>query len=94
MSLVYAECPLNVWASLAAEYFFDAIRDEDTQHATRLTGAKDLKSALAYSKKYEAAKTVSKTSRQVRSVEIEEDTGKEKDEKFEFLVKSVGKTIE
>ncbi|GBO06902.1 Transposon Ty3-G Gag-Pol polyprotein [Araneus ventricosus] len=35
---------------------------------------KDLKSALAYSMKYEAAKTVSKTTRNVRSIEIEDET--------------------
>ncbi|GBN51863.1 hypothetical protein AVEN_20556-1 [Araneus ventricosus] len=75
MSLAYAECPQDVRDSLAAQYFVDAIRDEDTQHATRLMDAKDLKSALAYSMKYEAAKTVSKTSRNVRSIEIEDDTG-------------------
>ncbi|GBO44866.1 hypothetical protein AVEN_108651-1 [Araneus ventricosus] len=76
MSLAYAECPQDVRDSLAAQYFVDAIRDEDTQHATRLMDAKDLKSALAYSMKYEAAKTVSKTSRNVRSVEVEDGTGK------------------
>ncbi|GBN20266.1 hypothetical protein AVEN_106505-1, partial [Araneus ventricosus] len=63
MSLAYAECPMDVRESLAAQYFVDAIRDEDTQHSTRLMDAKDLKSSLAYSMKYEAARTVSKTSR-------------------------------
>ncbi|GBL73575.1 Retrovirus-related Pol polyprotein from transposon 297 [Araneus ventricosus] len=63
MSLAYAECPLDVRESLAAQYFVDAIRDEDTQHSTRLMDAKELKSSLAYSMKYEAARTVSKTSR-------------------------------
>ncbi|GBM82103.1 hypothetical protein AVEN_161654-1 [Araneus ventricosus] len=46
--------------SLAAQYFVDAIRDEDTQHSTRLMDAKDLKSSLAYSMKYEAARSVSR----------------------------------
>ncbi|GBM01320.1 hypothetical protein AVEN_45237-1 [Araneus ventricosus] len=72
MSLAYAECPQDIRDSLAAQYFVDAIRDEDTQHATRLMDAEDLKSALAHSMKYEAAKTVSKTSRNVRSIEIED----------------------
>ncbi|GBN99166.1 hypothetical protein AVEN_67144-1 [Araneus ventricosus] len=63
MSLAYAECPQDVRGSLSAQYFVEAIRDEDTQHTTRLMDAKDLKSALAYSMKHEAAKTVSKTSR-------------------------------
>ncbi|GBN47787.1 hypothetical protein AVEN_238445-1 [Araneus ventricosus] len=85
MSLAYAECPQDIRDSIAAQYFVDAIRDEDTQHATRLMDAKDLKSALAYSMKYEAAKTVSKTSRNVRSIEVEDGTGKEKDEKFDWL---------
>ncbi|GBN05127.1 Retrovirus-related Pol polyprotein from transposon 17.6 [Araneus ventricosus] len=93
MSLAYAECPQDVRDSLAAQYFVDAIRDEDTQHATRLMDAKDLKSALAYSMKYEAAKTVSKRSGHVRSIEIEDDTGKEKDEKFDWLLKTLEKLL-
>ncbi|GBM18800.1 Retrovirus-related Pol polyprotein from transposon 297 [Araneus ventricosus] len=90
ISLVYAECPQDVRDSLAAQY---AIRDEDTQHATRLMDAKDMKSALAYSIRYEAAKTVSKTSRNVRSIEIEDGTGKEKDGKFDCLLKTLEKLL-
>ncbi|GBM76644.1 hypothetical protein AVEN_234863-1 [Araneus ventricosus] len=45
---VEAECPQDVRDNLAAQYFVDAIRYEDTQHATRLMDTKDLKSALAY----------------------------------------------
>ncbi|GBN70184.1 Retrovirus-related Pol polyprotein from transposon 297 [Araneus ventricosus] len=93
MSLAYAECPQDVRDSLAAQYFVDAIRDEDTQHATRLMDAKGLKSALAYSMKYEAAKTVSKTSRNVRSIEVENGTGKEKDKKFDCLLKTLEKLL-
>ncbi|GBL81193.1 Retrovirus-related Pol polyprotein from transposon 412 [Araneus ventricosus] len=93
MSLAYAECPQDDRDSLAAQYFVDAIRDEDNQHATRLMDAKDLKSALAYSMKYEAAKTVSKTSRNVRSIEVEDGTGKEKDEKFDCLLKTLEKLL-
>ncbi|GBN34242.1 hypothetical protein AVEN_237809-1 [Araneus ventricosus] len=93
MSLAYAECPQDVRESLAAQYFVDAIRDEDTQHTTRLMDAKDLKSALAYSMKYEAAKTVSKTSRNVRSIEIEDGTAKEKDEKFDCLLETLEKLL-
>ncbi|GBL74018.1 hypothetical protein AVEN_230933-1 [Araneus ventricosus] len=93
MSLAYAECPQDVRDSLAAQYFVDANRDEDTQHATRLMDVKDLKSALAYSMKYEAAKTVSKTSRNVRSIEIEDGTGKEKDEKFDCFLETLEKLL-
>ncbi|GBM87209.1 hypothetical protein AVEN_129728-1 [Araneus ventricosus] len=89
MSLAYAECPQDVRDSLAPQYVVDAIRDEDTQHATRLMDAKDLESALAYSMKYEAAKIVSKTSRNVRPIVIEDGTGKEKDEKFDCLLEKL-----
>ncbi|GBN97240.1 hypothetical protein AVEN_46627-1 [Araneus ventricosus] len=85
MSLAYAEFPLDVRESLAAQYFVDAIRDEDTQHSTRLMDAKDLKSSLAYSMKYEAARTVSKTSRHVRSMGTDDHTSRERDDKFEFF---------
>ncbi|GBO07225.1 hypothetical protein AVEN_225114-1 [Araneus ventricosus] len=42
MSLAYAECPQDVRDSLAAQYFVDAIRDEDTQHAARFDGCQGL----------------------------------------------------
>ncbi|GBM77868.1 hypothetical protein AVEN_202735-1 [Araneus ventricosus] len=93
MSLAYAECPLDVRESLAAQYFVDAIRDEDTQHSTRLMDAKDLKSSLAYSMKYEAARTVSKTSRHVRSKGTEDHTSTERDDKFEFFFNRLEKLL-
>ncbi|GBN54821.1 hypothetical protein AVEN_133110-1 [Araneus ventricosus] len=93
MSLAYAKCPQDVRDSLEAQYFVDAISDEDTQHATKLMDAKDLKSTLAYSMKYEAAKTVYKTSRNVRSIEIEDGTLKEKDEIFDCLLETLEKLL-
>ncbi|GFS99822.1 uncharacterized protein NPIL_159621 [Nephila pilipes] len=84
MSLVYAECPLDIRESLTAQYFVDPIRDEDTQHSMRLMDAKDFKSVLAYSMKYEAARTVSKTSKHVRSIDLGDDS-KKKEDKFESL---------
>ncbi|GBM41040.1 hypothetical protein AVEN_180947-1 [Araneus ventricosus] len=86
MSLAYAECPPDVRESLAAQYFIDAIRDEDTQHSPRFMDAKDLKSALAYSMKYETARTVSKTSRHARSMEIEDNNSRERDDKLEYFL--------
>ncbi|GBN14660.1 hypothetical protein AVEN_236484-1 [Araneus ventricosus] len=92
-SLAYAECPLDVRESLAAQYFVDAIRDEDTQHSTRLMDAKDLKSSLTYSMKYEAARTVSKTSRHVRSIETEDHMSRERDDKFEVFFNRLEKLL-
>ncbi|GBM33872.1 hypothetical protein AVEN_5918-1 [Araneus ventricosus] len=93
MRVSYAECPLDVRESLTGQYFVDVIRDEDTQHSTRLTDAKDLKSALAYRMKYKAAKTVSKSPRHVRSIEIEDDIGREREDKFEYLFKRLEKLL-
>ncbi|GBM76779.1 hypothetical protein AVEN_124031-1 [Araneus ventricosus] len=93
MSLAYAECPLDVRESLAAQYFVDAIRDEDTQHSTRLMDAKDLKSSLTYSMKYEAARTVSKTSKHIRAIETEDHMSREIDDKFEFFFNRLEKLL-
>ncbi|GBN00146.1 hypothetical protein AVEN_77788-1 [Araneus ventricosus] len=93
MSQAYAECPLDVRESLAAQYFVKAIKDEDTQHSTRLMDAKDLKSSLAYSMEYEAARTVPKTSRHIRSIETEDHMSKERDDKFEFFFNRLEKLL-
>ncbi|GBL82259.1 hypothetical protein AVEN_252438-1 [Araneus ventricosus] len=93
MSLAYAECPLDVRKSLAAQYFVDAIRDEETQVSTRLMDFTDLKSALAYSIKFEFAKTASKISIHARSIETDDDTWKERDDKFESLLKAMEKLV-
>ncbi|GBM33258.1 hypothetical protein AVEN_101605-1 [Araneus ventricosus] len=93
MSLAYAECSLDVRESLAAQYFVDAIRDKDMQHSTRLMDARDLKSSLAYSMKYEAARTVSKTSGHVRSIETEDNMSGERDNKFELFFNRLEKLL-
>ncbi|GBM67441.1 hypothetical protein AVEN_265396-1 [Araneus ventricosus] len=69
MSLAYSEFPLYVRVSLAVQFFVYVIRDEDTQLSTvgwRLMKFTDLKSALAYSLKYEAVKIASKISMHAR----------------------------
>ncbi|GBO10561.1 hypothetical protein AVEN_49263-1, partial [Araneus ventricosus] len=93
MSLAYAECPLDIRESLAVQFFVDAIRDEETQLSTRLMDFTDLKSALAYSMKFESAKTASKISIHARSIETEDDTWKERDDKFESLLKALEKLV-
>ncbi|GBN31869.1 hypothetical protein AVEN_86952-1 [Araneus ventricosus] len=94
MSLAYAECPLDVRESLAAQYFVDAIRDEETQLSTRLMDFTDLKAGLAYSMKFESAKTTSKISIHARSMETDDDTWKERDDKFDSLLKALETLVE
>ncbi|GBO18233.1 hypothetical protein AVEN_39263-1 [Araneus ventricosus] len=91
MSLADAECSLDFRESLAVHFFVDAIKDEDTQLSTRVMDFTDLKSALAYNMKSEFTKTASKIFRKTRSIEIEDNTGEEKDEKFESLLRALEK---
>ncbi|GBN76873.1 hypothetical protein AVEN_132878-1 [Araneus ventricosus] len=93
MSLAYAECPQDVRESLAAQYFVGAIRVEDTQHSTRVMDIEDLKSSLTYSMKYEAARTVSKTTKHVRSIDTEDHMSRERDDKFEFFFNRLEKLL-
>ncbi|GBN10268.1 hypothetical protein AVEN_153179-1 [Araneus ventricosus] len=53
----------------------------------------DLKSALAYSMKFEFAKTASKISVHAWSIKTEGDTRKERDVKFESLLKALEKLV-
>ncbi|GBN44532.1 hypothetical protein AVEN_273601-1 [Araneus ventricosus] len=93
ISLAYAECPLDVRESIAVEFFVDALRDEETQLSKRLMDFTDLKSALTYSMKIETAKTASKISLHARSIETEDDIWKERDHKFESLLKALEKLV-
>ncbi|GBM67566.1 hypothetical protein AVEN_73698-1 [Araneus ventricosus] len=93
MCLAYSECPLDVRESLAAQYFVDAIRDENTQLSTSLMDFTDLKSALAYSMKFESAKTASKISIHARSIETKDNAWRERDDKFESLLKEFEKLV-
>ncbi|GBM65614.1 hypothetical protein AVEN_164721-1 [Araneus ventricosus] len=54
----------------------------------------DLKSALAYSMKYEASKIASKISIHARPIRIENNAGKRKVEKFESLVGALEKLLD
>ncbi|GBN65898.1 Retrovirus-related Pol polyprotein from transposon 297 [Araneus ventricosus] len=54
---------------------------------------KDLESSLTYSMKYEATRTVSKTSRHVRLIETEDHMSREKDDKFEFFFNRLEKLL-
>ncbi|GBN41529.1 hypothetical protein AVEN_90627-1 [Araneus ventricosus] len=94
MSLAYVECPLYVRESLAVQVFINAIREENTQLCTRLMDFTDLKSALAYSMKYEASKIASKISMHARPIRIEDNASKRKDEKFESLLGALEKLLD
>ncbi|GBL88137.1 hypothetical protein AVEN_117742-1 [Araneus ventricosus] len=54
---------------------------------------KDLKSAMAYIMKFESAKTASNISIHATSIETEVVTGKERDDRFEFLLEALEKLV-
>ncbi|GBM22582.1 hypothetical protein AVEN_184004-1 [Araneus ventricosus] len=91
MSPANAEHPQE---SLVVQFFVDAIRDEGTQFYTRLMNFTDLKSALAYSLKYEASKIASNISMHAWPIRIEDNDGKRKDEKFESLLGALEKLFD
>ncbi|GFT02247.1 CCHC-type domain-containing protein [Nephila pilipes] len=69
--LAFADCPADVRDTLALQYFIDGVKDPEIQKALRLAELKDLKSALVYGLKYEAAQQASRRDRHlVRGAEI------------------------
>ncbi|GBM70345.1 hypothetical protein AVEN_151483-1 [Araneus ventricosus] len=84
-----AEFPLDVQKSLVVQFFVDAIRDESMQLSTRLMDLADLKLALTYSMKCEAAKPASTISMNARSIKIEDNTGEVYYDKFESLLRAL-----
>ncbi|GFS95350.1 retrovirus-related Pol polyprotein from transposon 412 [Nephila pilipes] len=69
--LAFANCPAEVRDTLAIQYFIDGVKDPEIQKALRLVELKDLKSALVYDLKYEAAQQTSRRDRHlVREAEI------------------------
>ncbi|GBO36775.1 hypothetical protein AVEN_18351-1 [Araneus ventricosus] len=93
MSIANAECPLDVRESLAVHFFVDVIRDEETQLSTRLMNLTELKSALAYSMKFESAKTATNISLHARLIETEDETWKEREDKIEYLLEVLNKLV-
>ncbi|GFT38832.1 retrovirus-related Pol polyprotein from transposon 412 [Nephila pilipes] len=61
--LSFADCPANVRDTLTLQYFIDGVKDSEIQEALRLSELKDLKSALVYGLKYEAAEQASRRER-------------------------------
>ncbi|GFT28015.1 CCHC-type domain-containing protein [Nephila pilipes] len=69
--LAFADCPADVRDTLVVQYFIDGVKDPEIQKALRLAELKDLKSALVYGLKYEAAQQASRRDRHlVRGAEI------------------------
>ncbi|GFV82056.1 uncharacterized protein TNCV_3152541 [Trichonephila clavipes] len=54
-TIAFLDFTANVQEIISLEYFVDGLKDEEIQMAVRMAGVKDLKSALLYALKCEAA---------------------------------------
>ncbi|KAF8773881.1 hypothetical protein HNY73_016492 [Argiope bruennichi] len=72
--LAFSDCPTEVRETLAVQYFVDGVRDVEIQKALRMAETKDLKSALVYAIKFEAAQQASRRDRHfIRGAEVKRD---------------------
>ncbi|GFV05950.1 retrovirus-related Pol polyprotein from transposon 412 [Trichonephila clavipes] len=53
--LAFSDCPTEVREVLALQHFIDGVRDPEIQKALRMADLKDLKGALVFAMKFEAA---------------------------------------
>ncbi|GFX48939.1 retrovirus-related Pol polyprotein from transposon 412 [Trichonephila clavipes] len=56
--LAFSDCPTEVREVLALQHFIDGVRDPEIQKALRMADLKDLKGALVFAMKFEAAQQV------------------------------------
>lgn len=71
--LAFADCPADTREILSLQYFVDGIRDAEIQKALRVADIKDLKSALVYAMKYEAAQQATRRERHpIRAAAIQD----------------------
>ncbi|GFX58756.1 gag-Pol polyprotein [Trichonephila clavipes] len=58
--LAFSDCPTEVREVLALQHFIDGVRDPEIQKALRMADRKDLKGALVFAMKFEAAQQYTK----------------------------------
>ncbi|KMQ82254.1 hypothetical protein RF55_23637 [Lasius niger] len=71
--MAFPDCPTEVRETLSLQYFIDGVRDPEIQKALRMADVKDLKSALGYAMKFEAAQQATRKDRHtIRAVNVQE----------------------
>ncbi|PRD24553.1 UNVERIFIED_CONTAM: hypothetical protein NCL1_43423 [Trichonephila clavipes] len=74
ITLAFSEFSANVREMISLEYFVDGLKDEEIQRAVRMADVQDLKSALLYALKLEAANEAScRDSHSVRGARVTAD---------------------
>ncbi|GFX06720.1 retrovirus-related Pol polyprotein from transposon 412 [Trichonephila clavipes] len=72
--LAFSDCPTEVREVLALQHFIDGVRDPEIQKALRMADLKDLKGALVFAMKFEAAQQATRKDRHPIRAVNESDT--------------------
>ncbi|GFX97110.1 retrovirus-related Pol polyprotein from transposon 412 [Trichonephila clavipes] len=92
--LAFSDCPTEVREVLALQHFIDGVRDPDIQKALRMADLKDLKGALVFAMKFEAAQQATRKDRHPIRAVNESDTSNSSVERLERQMRSFMNRVE
>ncbi|GFV52414.1 retrovirus-related Pol polyprotein from transposon 412 [Trichonephila clavipes] len=92
--LAFSDCPTEVREVLALQHFIDGVRDPEIQKALRMADLKDLKEALVFAMKFEAAQQATRKDRHPIQAVNESDTSNSSVERLERQMRSFMNRVE
>ncbi|GFU24075.1 gag-Pol polyprotein [Trichonephila clavipes] len=92
--LVFSDCPTEVREVLALQHFIDGVRDPEIQKALRMADLKDLKGALVFAMKFEAAQQATRKDRHPIRAVSRSDTSNSSVERLERQMRSFLNRVE
>ncbi|GFY15030.1 CCHC-type domain-containing protein [Trichonephila clavipes] len=92
--LAFSDCPTEVREVLALQHFIDGVRDPEIQKALRMADLKDLKGALVFAMKLEAAQQATRKDRHPIRAVNESDTSNSSVERLERQMRSFLNRVE
>ncbi|GFT17265.1 retrovirus-related Pol polyprotein from transposon 412 [Trichonephila clavipes] len=92
--LAFSDCPTEVREVLALQHFVDGVRDPEIQKALRMADLKDLKGALVFAMKFEAAQQATRKDRHPIRAVNESDTSNSSLERLEPQMRSFLNRVE
>ncbi|GFW94955.1 retrovirus-related Pol polyprotein from transposon 412 [Trichonephila clavipes] len=94
LTLAFSDCPTEVREVLALQHFIDGVRDAEIQKALRMADLKDLKGALVFALKFEAAQQATRKDRHPIRAVNESDTSNSSVERLERQMRSFMNRVE
>ncbi|GFS99793.1 retrovirus-related Pol polyprotein from transposon 412 [Trichonephila clavipes] len=92
--LAFSDCPTEVREVLALQHFIDGVRDAEIQKALQMADLKDLKGALVFAMKFEAAQQATRKDRHPIRAVNESDTSNSSVERLERQMRSFMNRVE